>query len=673
MKNFSFLKMFVLASFVMPALFANAQSKLDKQVLMTIGDQDITAKEFCDVYYKNNLKSDVIEKKSVDEYLELFTTFRMKVMEAERMKLDTSAKFQKELAGYRKQLAKPFMSSDDITDELIQEAYQRKLKDIRASHILVRCDKNALPSDTLKAYNKAMEIRKKALVKDADFGALADQYSDDPSAKGMKATDQTPARPGNHGDLGYFTVFDMVYPFETGAYNTKEGDISMPVRSDFGYHIIKVHSITDAMGSVQAAHIFLQLPFDAPAEDEAAMKQKADNIYNELMAQNGKNWNEMVKQYSDDKGTVSRNGALSSFTVSRIVPEFIEACKSLEIDQIAKPVRTNYGYHIIKLLSKSGVGSFEKESNGLSERIEKDQRSKKSEEVVLKQVKNEYKFKQNDKNLEAFMATIDSTILRNAYEPTTDVDMNATLFSMEGNPTKVKDFVDYIKSNMTNQKYVTPATYAYQLYESFRNTTILDYADAHLEDKYPEFKALVQEYKDGIMLFDLMDSEVWNKAVKDTVGLKEFHERNAAKYMWGDRVQASIITVTRNESLPKVKALLDSGIELDSLKNAIKRDSINYAFVRKGYYQRGDNQYVDQTEWKVGVRNEIASTVDQTTTIVCITEVRGPEQKTLKEARGLVTSDYQVELEQKWVQALKERYPVKINEKVLEKVRAKYQ
>ena len=673
MKNFSFLKMFVLASFVMPALFANAQSKLDKQVLMTIGDQDITAKEFCDVYYKNNLKSDVIEKKSVDEYLELFTTFRMKVMEAERMKLDTSAKFQKELAGYRKQLAKPFMSSDDITDELIQEAYQRKLKDIRASHILVRCDKNALPSDTLKAYNKAMEIRKKALAKDADFGALADQYSDDPSAKGMKATDQTPARPGNHGDLGYFTVFDMVYPFETGAYNTKEGDISMPVRSDFGYHIIKVHSITDAMGSVQAAHIFLQLPFDAPAEDEAAMKQKADNIYKELMAQNGKNWNEMVKQYSDDKGTVARNGALSSFTVSRIVPEFIEACKSLEIDQIAKPVRTNYGYHIIKLLSKSGVGSFEKESNGLSERIEKDQRSKKSEEMVLKQVKSEYKFKQNDKNLEAFMATIDSTILRKAYEPAADVDLNATLFSLENTPTKVKDFVAYIKEKMTMQKYVTPATYAYQLYESFRNETILDYGDAHLEDKYPEFKALVQEYKDGIMLFDLMDREVWDKAVKDTVGLKEFHERNAAKYMWGDRVQASIITVTRPESLPKVKALLDSGIELDSLRNAIQRDSIGYAFVRKGYYQKGDNQYVDQTEWKVGVRNEIPSTVDQSTTIVCIREVRKPEPKTLKEARGLVTSDYQVELEQKWVKSLKERYPVKINEKVLDKVRKKYQ
>ena len=673
MKNYSFLKMFVLAAFVMPVCFANAQSKSDKQVLMTIGDQNITVKDFCDVYYKNNLKSDVIEKKSVDDYLELFTTFRMKVMEAERLQLDTSAKFKKELAGYRKQLAKPFMSSDDITEELVQEAYQRKLKDIRASHILIRCDKNALPSDTLKAYNKAMDIRKKAIAKGADFAALADQYSEDPSAKGMKATDQTPARPGNHGDLGYFTVFDMVYPFETGAYNTKEGEVSMPVRSDFGYHLIKVKSVTDALGSIQAAHIFLQLPADASEEDEDAMQKKADNIYKELMAQDGKNWDEAVRQYTDDKGTISRNGALSNFTVSRIVPEFIEACKSLEKGQIAKPVRTMYGYHIIKLLDYSGIGSLEKERKGLTERIEKDMRSKKSEEVVIKQAKNEYHFKQDDKALESFMATIDSTILRNEYKPAANVNMGATLFSLDGSVTKVSDFVAYIKEKMTPQRHVSPATYAYQLYEAFSNEKVMDYADAHLEDKYPEFKALVQEYKDGILLFDLMDREVWTKAVKDTLGLQEFHDRNANKYMWENRAYATIVTVTRPESLPKVKALIDSGVELDSLKNIIRRDSIGYAFVRKGYYQRGDNQYVDQTEWKVGEVNEIASTVDQSTTIVFIRELRDPEPKTLKEARGLVTSDYQVELEQQWVQSLKERYPVKINEKVLDKVRKMYQ
>ena len=665
--------MFLLASLLMPTVFANAQSKLDNQVLMTIGGKDITVKEFTDVYAKNNLKGDVIEKKSVDEYIDLFSTFRMKVMEAEALQLDTNAKFQKELAGYRKQLAKPFMSSDDITDELIEEAYQRKLKDIRASHILIRCDKSALPSDTLKAYNKAMDIRKKALAKGADFGDLAVHYSDDPSARDMQATEQSPARPGNRGDLGYFTVFDMVYPFETGAYNTKEGEISMPVRSDFGYHIIKVVSVTDAMGSIQAAHIFLQLPFDAPEEDVAATKKKADNIYAELMAQNGANWNEAVKNYTDDRGTLARNGALSAFTVSRIVPQFIEVCKSLEVNEIAKPVRTSYGYHIIKLLSKSGVGTFEKESKGLAERIEKDMRSKKSEEVVLKQIRKEYNFKANDKNIEEFMGTVDSTILNKAYEPSPKANMNATLFSINGEETKVSEFVSYIKENMTLQKYVTPATYAYQLYETFSNQKTMDYADAHLEEKYPEFAALVQEYRDGILLFDLMDREVWSKAVKDTVGLQAYHERHAEKYMWDDRAKATVVTVTRQESLPKVKALIDAGTPLDSLRSVIQRDTINYVYVRQGYYQHGDNQFVDQTEWKVGVSNEIPSTVDETTTLVFIRELRKPEPKTLKEARGLVTSDYQVELEENWVKTLKEKYPVKVDEKVLEKVRKLYQ
>ena len=672
MKKANCLKLFLLALILMPSLFVNAQSKLDKKVLMTIGNEDVTVKDFTEVYAKNNLKSEVIEKKTVDEYLDLFINFRMKVMEAERLKLDTSAKFQRELAGYRKQLAKPFMSSDDITDELLQEAYQRKLKDIRASHILIRCDKHALPSDTLKAYNKAMDIRKRAL-KGEDFGDLAVRYSEDPSAKPMKATDQAPARPGNRGDLGYFSVFDMVYPFETGAYNTKPGDISMPVRSDFGYHIIKVESATEAMGAIQAAHIFLQLPFDAPTDEVAAMKQKADNIYNELMSQDGKNWNEAVTKYSDDRGTVARGGALSTFTVNRIVPEFIEACKSLDINEISKPVRTDYGFHIIKLLSKTGVGSFEKEMKGLSERIEKDMRSKKSDEVVLKQIKKDYKFKANDKNLEAFMATVDSSILRKAYKPAEGVDMNATLFTLDGNTTKVKDFITYIEEKQTPQKYVTPSTYAYQLYESFSNEALMNYADAHLEEKYPEFKEMVQEYKDGILLFDLMDREVWDKAVKDTLGLQEYHKAHASNYMWNDRVLATIVTVARKESLPAVKALISNGTPLDSLRNALSRDSINFAFVRKGFYQKGDNQYVDQTEWKEGTVNEIPSTVDESTVIVCIREVRKPEEKTLKEAKGLVISDYQQELEKSWIASLHKRYPVSINEKVLDKVRKLYQ
>lgn len=672
MKKTNVFKVLALVALSSLSLMLTAQSKLDKQVLMTIGDTPVTVKEFCDVYTKNNLKSDVVDKKSVDEYLDLFTIFRMKVMEAHAMKLDTSAKFKREFEGYRKQLAKPYFTNDEISEELVEEAYQRLLKDVRASHILINCDKHALPSDTMKAYEKAMDIRKKALKGD-DFGQLAVLYSQDPSARDMKATDKTPARKGNKGDLGYFTVFDMVYPFENGVYSLKEGEISMPVRSDFGYHIIKLNSITDALGTITAAHIFLQVPQDASDEDVQNIKDKADRIYEELMANNGANWKDMVLKYSEDNGTKASRGELTPFSVSRVVPQFIDAIKGLKPGEIAAPIRTNYGFHIVKLIKTSGVGTFQAEKDKLANRIEKDMRSKKSEEVVIEQIKGEYKFKANDKNVGEFIATIDSTILRAAYEPTANVDNDAELFRIGDYTAKVSDFISYIKAKQSPQRYVNVPTYSYQLYEAFQNQKILDYADAHLEEKYPEFKALVQEYNDGILLFDLMEKEVWNKAIVDTVGLKEFHARHYLDYMWGDRVQAFVVNVARPESVPAVKAYIEAGLPLDSLKVTMERDSVENVFVRKGFYLKGTNQYVDETEWKEGALKEFQPTVDKSTYFVKIIQVRKPEPKSFIEAKGLVTSDYQVELEENWIKELRKKYPVKVDQKVLEKVRKRYQ
>lgn len=672
MKKTNVFKVLALVALSSLSLMLTAQSKLDKQVLMTIGDTPVTVKEFCDVYTKNNLKSDVVDKKSVDEYLDLFTIFRMKVMEAHAMKLDTSAKFKREFEGYRKQLAKPYFTNDEISEELVEEAYQRLLKDVRASHILINCDKHALPSDTMKAYEKAMDIRKKALKGD-DFGQLAVLYSQDPSARDMKATDKTPARKGNKGDLGYFTVFDMVYPFENGVYSLKEGEISMPVRSDFGYHIIKLHSITDALGTITAAHIFLQVPQDASDEDVQNIKDKADRIYEELMAKNGANWKDMVLKYTEDNGTKASRGELTPFSVSRVVPQFIEAIKGLKPGEIAAPIRTNYGFHIVKLIKTSGVGTFQAEKDKLANRIEKDMRSKKSEEVVIEQIKGEYKYKSNDKNVGEFIATIDSTILRAAYEPAANVDNDAELFRIGDYTAKVSDFISYIKAKQSPQRYVNVPTYSYQLYEAFQNQKILDYADAHLEEKYPDFKALVQEYNDGILLFDLMEKEVWNKAIVDTVGLKEFHARHYLDYMWGDRVQAFVVNVARPESVPAVRAYIEAGLPLDSLKVTMERDSVENVFVRKGFYLKGTNQYVDETEWKEGALKEFQPTVDKSTYFVKIIQVRKPEPKSFIEAKGLVTSDYQVELEENWIKELRKKYPVKVDQKVLEKVRKRYQ
>ena len=258
---------------MMPSLLL-AQS-YTKKTLITIGDKEISVKEFMDTYEKNNVNTDVIDKKNVDEYLSLYIDFKLKVAEAENLKMDTTPSFIKELNNYRQQLAKPYFSNDDITDELVKEAYERMQYDVNAAHILIKCDVNAVPADTMAAYKKAMSIRERAM-KGEDFGALAAELSDDPSARDYEEIPGVrKAYKGNHGELGYFTVFDMVYPFETGVYNTAEGSISMPVRSSFGYHIIKVNSKTPALGYIRAAHIFLAVDSNDPTKNDSIVKIKA--------------------------------------------------------------------------------------------------------------------------------------------------------------------------------------------------------------------------------------------------------------------------------------------------------------------------------------------------------------------------------------------------------------
>ena len=381
-------KLLVLFAMMAPTLLF-AQGWKSK-TLITLGNNEISAEDFMEIYEKNNVKSEVIDKKNVDDYLDMYIKFKLKVIEAESLMMDTMPKFVKEYQGYRKQLAKPYFSNEAATEQLIEEAYERLHWDINASHILVNCDLHAVPADTLAAFNKAMKLRER-VIKGEDFGDVAADASEDPSARDTVLH----GRPykGNRGNLGYFTAFDMVYPFETGAYNTKEGEVSMPVRSDFGYHLIKVNSKTPACGSVRAAHIFLAVDDNDPMKGDSVVKAKMTNIYNEI-EKDGSNWDVMVRKYSDDKGTANRDGQLTPFKVSQIVPEFIDEVKKLNDGEFSEPVKTSYGYHIIKRISTSGIGDLEQEKENIKKRVEKDMRAKVSDDVVLKRLMKENKFKE---------------------------------------------------------------------------------------------------------------------------------------------------------------------------------------------------------------------------------------------------------------------------------------
>ena len=662
-------KLLVLLAIMTPALLF-AQGWKSK-TLITLGDKEISAKEFMDVYEKNNVKSEVIDKKSVDEYLDMYINFKLKVTEAEARRMDTLPKFVKEYEGYRKQLAKPFFSNDAATEQLVEEAYERMHWDINASHILIKCDIHTTPADTLKAYNKALELRKR-ILKGEDFGDVAVEASDDPSAKGMEEIPgKQRAYKGNRGNLGYFTVFDMVYPFETGAYNTKEGEISMPVRSDFGYHIIKVNSKTPACGQIKAAHIFLVVDEKDPAKSDSVVKAKAYNIYNEI-DKDGKNWDLIVKKYSDDKGSAQHGGILTPFKVSQIVPEFIAAIKELNENEFSEPVKTSYGYHIVKLIAKSGVKPLEDEKENITKRVEKDMRAKVSEEVVLKRIMKEDKFKEIIKVKDAFIATIDTTLKEGKYVVAEGVDEGKVLFKLMKQNYTIADFIEYIQKHQQAQPFMSSASYAYQLYDEFVKESVFAYEDAHLEEKYPDFKLLVQEYHDGILLFDLMDKEVWKKAEIDTAGIKSFYEENKDNYMWGDRVKTIVITVNNEENVARAEELIRQDIGADSIRAVVRAESLKGVIVKSPYYQKGDNVDIDETEWVAGTVRVIPSTVDKTTKIIKILEVREPEPKTYKEARGLIISAYQTKLEADWLEELKAKYPVTVDEKVLNKVRKCY-
>ena len=335
--NTIFLKSTLLIAFLIGSVSLFAQKK--DAVLLTVDGQDVTLSEFEAVYKKNN-RDEVVDQEDLAEYLELYINFRLKVREAESLGLDTVKKFIEELKGYQKQLAKPYLTDKGVTKKLIDEAYERSQTDIRASHILLKIGPEALPKDTLEVYNKIMALRKKALK--GDFAAIAKQSSEDPSAK------------DNGGDLGWFSVLRMVYPFETAAFNTKPGDISMPVRTRFGYHILNVVNRRDAQGEMRAAHIMIKTGKDAIAEDVKNAEAKANEVKDLL--DKGQSFEDIAKKYSEDKGSSNKGGELPKFGTGRMVPAFEEAAYTLKEDgDISAPVLTDYGWHIIKRLERFGV------------------------------------------------------------------------------------------------------------------------------------------------------------------------------------------------------------------------------------------------------------------------------------------------------------------------------
>lgn len=639
-------------------LLAGSASAQPDPVLFTVKGNPVTASEFKYIYSKTNQDKADFSEKSLREYLELYTNFKLKVQKARDMRLDTIASLMGELDGYKKQLAKSYLEDKEVTEKLVREAYDRMLTDVEVSHILVNCDRNKSAADTLKAFNRCKDWSK-MIIKGASFDKMAFDSSEDKSAK------------ENRGNLGFVTAMlpDGYYGVEKTIYGSKVGDMLGPVRSNAGYHLLRVNAKRPARGEIEVNQILIRKA-DTPEKNEQK-KMRADSAYNELV-QGGK-WETVCQKYSEDKTTAAKGGYIGFFGINRYQKVFEDAAFELEKDgDYSKPVETTLGWHIIQRKSRRPIATFDQLKRGLTERVKRDSRSETAKQSIISRIKKEGNYSEDPQALAAWSAKQVDTIFHTFKWKPDPSKPQSVLFRF--GPDKVytvADFEDYCqkaaRDRMRGAGYPVQETIN-KLYKSWGDETAMSFEESQLDRKYPEFKSLMREYEEGILLFEALKQNVWDRANNDSIGLqKYFDEELKGKYKWDERARVTFYTLKTDDPkvLEKVRELAAKKPAADVVKKFNKKGKPEVLTVMEKLYEKNKNKDLGDL-WKAG--DMTAAKTDaatKTASFIKIEQIVPPTAKLLSEARGYAVADYQDHLERKWIQDLRKEYPVSVDETVL--------
>lgn len=636
-------------------------------LLIFPGEDTVYKGDFEYVYQKNNGGWDAAAKHTQEqykEYLDLYINFKRKVLEAEANGLHETDAFKNEFEGYRKQLAQPYLVDKSVQEELIEEAYERSKVVVSAAHILFLAGPETPPADTLKAYQKALSIRDSIVNHDKDFSEMAKRHSEDPSAK------------SNLGDLGYFSVFDMVYPFETGAFNTPLGTVSEPVRSGYGYHLIKVNDRMDNPGKKTAAHLIVRVGPQYSTKTDEEAEARINEIHKLL--EEGSDWNEMVRKYSDDPNTTERGGDLGK---GRLIPEMENAKRSLGNGDFSPPFQTSFGYHILKITDVEEVKTFEEAKPEIKNRISRDARSTLSRERLIAKVKRENDFRSYPDNIALFAKHIEdqgqtSAYARGFWRPVDSLmgnlyDVRVYSLGKGANVVHgtVRDFINYYTKERKGMDGVNAQQATDRFMNSYFEEAALDYEEMQLPKKHREYRELLKEYRDGILLFTLTEDKVWRKAVEDTTGLQNYFNSHKADFMASERVVVNEYITDGEAAIKQVEGMLKEGKTEQEISDAINVNSSLKLTVRTQTYEKGKSSSVDQLFGKaIGYISPVDVYGNNRYRIFVVKENLPAGQKEFADAKSEAITQYQNYLEAEWLKELKEKYPVTVEEKVIEKL-----
>lgn len=621
------------------------------QSLFTINNTGISKEEFLKAYNKNNNEGKPTEK-LYREYLELYIRYKLKVKAAYDMQLDTLAAQRTELQNFRTQVAETYLKDDSSIDKLVREAFTRGQQDIHLSHILITFPKNPNPDDTLRAYEKAMTAYA-ALKKGKKFNETAVAFSDDPTVK------------NNGGDLGYITVFTLPYEFETLAYNTPPGQFSRPYRSKGGYHIFRNLGERKSLGKIKAAQILLAFPPSATAATQSIMRQRADSLYGLL--QKGADFVSLAKTYSGDNLSYQNGGELPEFGIGKYDSSFETAAFSLDKDgAISRPIPSVYGYHIIRRIARK---PFPRQLDAetavlLRQQVQNDPRVEISRKALYNKIcelTGMHRSAWSETDLWAFT---DSAMLNGGRSYFRDLGTATVLFSFGRQTFTVKSWLDYARSVKGQSSGPHPASYDADLFQKYMEKMALEYYRAHLEEYNKDFAFQLTEFKEGNLLFEIMQRKIWDKASADSAGLRNFYEAHKDKYWWDTSADALLFTCNNQKTADDLKkglALNPGGWRksTDSTGATVQADSGRYEMAQIPMPPGQARPAFIPGQFTAFVHNPSDNTVSFAY-ILNIYNGRAP--RNYRDARGFVINDYQTFLENDWIAALKKKYPVKIEE-----------
>jgi peptidyl-prolyl cis-trans isomerase SurA len=634
-----------------------AFSQSGDPVVMKLGKDEVKFSEFRNTFAKNNDLSKVSEA-DLRGFIDLYVDFRLKYAEAKEMQLDTVAALREELVDYREQAVASYLTDKEVSERIFNEAVERMKWDIRASHILKEVRMEALPADTLAAYNAIMKLRTR-ILNGEPFGDVAAKESDDPTAKDKKSPGGEVMQAGNRGELGYFTAFDMIYSFESGAYNTSVGKVSMPVRSEFGYHLIFVQDKRPALGKCKASQILL--PFNksqnlTPAEksqDIAKIAGKINAIYDEIQA--GLPFDEAFDKYGEE-GT---NGKLPIFGCNRFEGDFVKNLYNLKESEISKPIQSSHGFHIVKIEELFPVKTDEESHGAIRTKIMQDMRSNKSREAFVERVKKENGFKEaEDKKakttpLADFYTALDSNIFQGTFETAMVKQLTRPMFVFAKKTYTQQDFATHLENHQfVNIKDIELTVLVNFAYKRFIEKTVMEYENSQVETKYPQFAEQMRDYKEGILIYELNERRIWKRPEADSVGLEAFYETMKHTQLYPVRLKAEYYKCTDAANMKKLASILWK-TPTNTIMAKMNKKSVTTVLDTVIYWQ-GQNKHFDNVVAWDNIGNgkifyNIGGTENEAVRIV---EVLQPSPKPLQEIKGLVVSEYQNKLEEDWLNAL---------------------